>query len=72
MCGLMPVLALERYKTVLEDACWLQPENSAQHINLVELDAVLKDFNLALQWQSKVLHVKIDSVCVCTTGYPTT
>ena len=55
-------LALERHKTVLEDACWLRPENNTQHINLAELDAVLKGINLVLQWQCKVLHVKTDCV----------
>ena len=42
-------VALERHETVFEDACWLRPENDAQHINLAELDAVLKGINLALQ-----------------------
>ena len=56
-------VALERHETVFEDACWLRSENDAQHINLAELDAVLKGINLALQWQCKVLHVKTDSVC---------
>ena len=54
----------ERHKTVLEDACWQQAENNAQHINLAELDAVLKNINLALQWQGKVLHMKTYSVCI--------
>ena len=57
-------VALERHKTVLEDACWPWPENDAQHIKLAELDTVLKGINLALQWQCKVLHVKTDSVCM--------
>ena len=57
-------VVLERQKTLLEDACWLRPENDAQHINIVELDAVLKGVNLALQWQCTVLHIKTDSVCV--------
>ena len=57
-------VALKRYEAVLEDACWLRPENDAQHINLAELVAVLKGVNLALQWQSRVLHIKTDSVCV--------
>ena len=55
-------VVLERHETVLEDACWLRPENDAQHINLAELDAMLKGINLALQWQCKVLHVKTDCV----------
>ena len=54
-------MALERHEAVLEDACWLRPENDAQHINLAELDAVLKGINLALQWQSRVLRIKTDS-----------
>ena len=62
--SLMIGVVLERHETVLEYACWLQPENGAQYINLVELDAVLKGINLALQCQRKVLHVKTDSVCV--------
>ena len=55
-------LALERHEAVLEDAYWLHPENDNQHINLPELDAVLKGINLALQWQSRVLHK--DRCCV--------
>ena len=51
-------MALECHETVLGDAYRLLPENDAQHINFVELDAVLKGVNLALQWQSKVLHMK--------------
>ena len=35
-------VALERHDAVLEDACWLWPENDAQHINLAELDVVLR------------------------------
>ena len=57
-------VALERHEAVLEDACWLRPENDAQHINLAELDAVLKGINLALQSQCRVLRIKIDSACV--------
>ncbi len=57
-------VALERHKTVLEEACWLRPENNAQHINLAKLDARLKAINLALQRQGKVLYVKTDCMCV--------
>ena len=38
--------------------------NDAQHIKLTELDVVLKGINLALQRQTKVMHLKIDSVSV--------
>ena len=55
---------LEWHETVLKDTCWLRPEADTQHINLAELDAVLKGINLALQWQGEVLHIKTDSVCL--------
>ena len=57
-------MAPERHEAVLEDGGWLRPENNAEHINLAELDAVLKGINLALQWQSRVLHIKTDSACM--------
>ena len=49
MSSLVTGVVLERFGTVLEDACWLCPKNDAQHINLAELDATLKGLNLALQ-----------------------
>ena len=54
---------LQSCGTVLEDACWLRPVNDAQHINLAELDAILKGINLALQWRAKRLHLQTDSLC---------
>lgn len=42
-------VSLEITRSEIEDACWLHPANDAQYINLVELDAVLKSINLALQ-----------------------
>ena len=39
---------LEKNGAAIEDACWLQPMNDAAHINLAELDVVMKDVNLAL------------------------
>ena len=50
--------------SIIEDACWLHPINDARHINLTELDAVIKGVNLALQWLARVLHVVTDSACV--------
>ena len=49
---------------LIEDACWLQPAHEDKHINLAELDAMLKGINLALQWKATVLHLKTDSACV--------
>ena len=56
-------VALEVNGAIMEDACWLQLENDARHINLAELDATLKGVNLALQWQARVFHIITDSVC---------
>ena len=33
---------LEKNGAAIEDACWLRPTNDAAHINLAELDAVMK------------------------------
>ena len=41
-------VSLERCGTVVEDACWLRSEKDSQHINLAELDAIIKGMNLAL------------------------
>ena len=54
---------LEKNGAVIEDACWLRPMNDAAHINLAELDVVLKGINLVLQWGIKILHVWTDSLC---------
>ena len=55
---------LEKDGAMLEDACWLQPANDAWHINLAELDTVVKGVNLVLEWQAKRLHLHTDSLCV--------
>lgn len=49
---------------VIEDGCWLRPTNDSSHINLAELDALLRGVNMALAWKMKVLHVKTDSATV--------
>ena len=63
-CSLAIGVSLEKNGALIEDACWLQPMNDATHINLAELDVVLKGINLALQWGVKVLHVWTDSLCM--------
>ena len=50
--------------TVVEDACWLHPEKDSQHINLAELDAIIKGINLAIFWKMTTLHLFTDSACV--------
>ena len=55
-------LAVDEF--IVEDTCWLRPENDSRHISLAELDATVKGVNLALQWQARVLHIVTDSACV--------
>ena len=43
-------VTLDDKGSIIEDACWLQPENDMQHINLAELDATL----MGLTWLSNV------------------
>ena len=49
---------------VVEDACWLRPEKDSQHINLVELNAIIKGINLAILQKMTTLHLFTDSACV--------
>ena len=49
---------------VVEDACWLRPAKDSQHINLAELDVIIKGINLAILWKTTTLHLFTDSVCV--------
>ena len=53
-------VAPEANRSVVESVSWLRPANNAQHINLVDLDEILKRVNLVLQWQAKVLHIWTD------------
>ncbi|CAM1312990.1 Uncharacterised protein r2_g2342 [Pycnogonum litorale] len=47
----------------IEDASWLRSEEST-HINMAELDAVIKGVNMALQWNMSRLHLRTDSATV--------
>ncbi|MEL7523245.1 MAG: reverse transcriptase domain-containing protein, partial [Cyanobacteria bacterium J06553_1] len=47
----------------VEDACWLRKED-AGHINMAELDAVIKGLNLVLAWKITEVELKTDSATV--------
>ena len=49
---------------VVEDNAWLRKKDDAAHVNVAELDAVLKGINLAIQWNMKMISVKSDSTSV--------
>ena len=49
---------------VAEDATWLRKKNDYNHINVAELDAVLKGINLAIKWGLREIEIRIDSATV--------
>lgn len=49
---------------IIEDGSWLRPGNDPAHINLSELDAVLRGINMALSWKLKTVHLNTDSTTV--------
>ena len=48
----------------VEDASWLRSEDYYSHINMAELDAVIKWVNAALAWKLKKLNVRTDYLTV--------
>ncbi|KFD62540.1 hypothetical protein M514_09025 [Trichuris suis] len=56
-------VALEVGGSVIEDGTWLRPDE-ARHINMAELDAVIKGLNLALSWEMKEIELMTDSATV--------
>ncbi len=51
---------LEVNGEIVEDASWLR-RNECSHINLAELDAVVRGINLAISWKMKKLTLVTDS-----------
>ena len=51
------------YKKI-EDGCWLRKEKDPMHINIAELEAILKGVNMALQWGFKSMIICTDSASV--------
>lgn len=48
-----------------EDACWLRKKGDGSHINVAELEAVIKGLNLGLAWGLRDIEVMCDSATVC-------
>ena len=57
-------VCLEIDGSVVEDASWLRKQQDVMHVNLAELDAVLKGVNLAAEWGVENLEVVADSATV--------
>ncbi|KAK3882626.1 hypothetical protein Pcinc_012994 [Petrolisthes cinctipes] len=57
-------VVLEMNNNVVEDAAWLRKKDDYNHINVAELEAVLKGINLALKWELQTIELKTDSATV--------
>ena len=57
-------VVLEIGGSEVEDATWLRKRDDCGHINVAELDAVLKGLNLALKWGLRKIELRTDSATV--------
>lgn len=57
-------VVLEVNGVAVEDAAWMRKSNDHHHINVAELDAVLKGVNLGVKWGLKKMVIMTDSVTV--------
>ena len=57
--------ALEIDKEIVEDMSWMRPKGHGSHINISELDAVLRGLKMALKWRRHLVEIRTDSVSVC-------
>ena len=48
---------------VVEDACWLR-KNDDNHINVTELEAIIKGLNLGIKWNLRQMNIFTDSTTV--------
>lgn len=55
--------AIEVNGEIVEDGSWLRKDN-VQHINMAELESVIKGLNLALVWQLREIELMTDSKTV--------
>ena len=49
---------------VVEDMAWLRKQTDVTHINVAELEAIVKGLNLAVKWGLTVVEVMTDSATV--------
>ena len=57
-------VVLEVNGTAVENACWLRQPGGKKHINVAELEAVVKGQNLAQQWKAQKVNIVTDSKSV--------
>ena len=56
--------ALEINGSIVEDASWLRKKEDGSHINMAELDSVLKGLNLGVKWELQKIEIITDSATV--------
>ncbi len=49
---------------IVEDSSWLRKQDDSAHINLAELEAVIKGVTLAIKWDLKEVEIMTDSATV--------
>ena len=57
-------MVLEINGKTAEDAVWLRKKDDFNHINVAELEAVLKGVNLAIKWGLESIELKTDSATI--------
>ncbi|XP_068233538.1 uncharacterized protein [Palaemon carinicauda] len=57
-------VVLEINGKIAKDAAWLRKKDDFNHINVAELEAVLKGVNLAIRWGLESIEVRTDSATV--------
>jgi hypothetical protein len=57
-------VALEIGGSIVEDASWLRKVDDSSHINMSELDAVIRGISLCLRWNVRQFTIKTDSATV--------
>ena len=57
-------VALERKKQIIENGGWLRKADDGTHINLAELNAVIKGVNLAMKWGAGDITIFTDFAAV--------
>jgi hypothetical protein len=57
-------VCLEIDGSIVEDNCWLRKKGDTAHINVVELESVIKVINMCMLWKIKSIEVMSDSMTV--------
>ena len=58
------MVLLWKKKQIIEDGAWLRKADDGTHINLAELNAMIKGVNLAMKWGAGVIIIFTDSTAV--------